>query len=53
MYAIQASINNLNNYLEQLTAKKENIGDWISEDDAKKRTGLSRSTLLKLRTFGH
>ena len=50
--AIQASIANLNNYLEQLTSKKENIGDWISEGEVKKITGLSRSTLLKLRKEG-
>lgn len=50
--AIGVYINSLNIYLEQLTSEKENIGEWISENEAKRLTGLSKSTLLKLRKEG-
>ncbi|MGP8215255.1 MAG: helix-turn-helix transcriptional regulator [Bacteroidia bacterium] len=34
------------------TDKQQAIGDWIDEDTFKKRTGIERSTLYKLRKAG-
>ena len=50
--ALQASLNTIADMLLKLQKEKATFGDWVSEKEAIKATGLSRSTLLKLRNEG-
>jgi Mg2+ and Co2+ transporter CorA len=47
--ALEASVNTI---AEMLQKEKIILGDWLSEKETIAATGLSRSTLLKLRKLG-
>lgn len=49
---LQVSINNIAEMLEKEVEGDLKFDDWITEEMAQKVSGLSRSTLLKLRKEG-
>lgn len=50
--ALQVSVNKNTEMLEKLVKGNLKFDDWITEAQAQKVSGLSRSTLLKLRKEG-
>jgi hypothetical protein len=50
--ALVAKVDALHNLVETLLAEKNNLAGYISQEDAEKLTGLSKSTLYKLRKRG-
>ncbi|OFY85358.1 MAG: hypothetical protein A3F72_03585 [Bacteroidetes bacterium RIFCSPLOWO2_12_FULL_35_15] len=50
--AVQASMNSIVETLDKIQKEQTTFGDWISEKETISITGLSRSTLLKLRKTG-
>ena len=50
--ALQASVNIIAETLNKMQKDKVMLGDWMSEKEIMEATGLSRSSLLKLRNTG-
>ncbi len=49
---MQASVNIVSEMLVKMQKQRVSFGEWISEKEVMEITGLSRSTLLKLRKEG-
>jgi len=49
---IENKLSDIFKKIEPVTIPPNPLGDWIVESEAKKITGLSRSTLLKMRRDG-